>query len=129
MSNPIECTAYPVIFTVHGRTYVSPVKGEGWLEVPNGTTVDDIEFIVSNRRPQAWPGSRVMVKVIPSSDPTNPPYQVTSYNGEYSCECDGWFYRKTCRHIALAREEKEGWEQAIPVAGSPPPSGPWWREH
>jgi len=110
MSNPIECTAYPVIFTVGGRTYVSPVKGEGWLEVPNGTTQADIEFIVSARATAAVPNlGGPVFKLIPSSNESQPPYQVTYWDGKYSCECDGWFYRKTCRHIALARSVMTGW--------------------
>ena len=112
MSKPIVCTAYPIIFSIRGRTWISPVQGEGWLEVPYGTTLDDIEFILTSEL--AAPASQVQVNdakwtwyVLGGSGKE---YKITKDGMKWTCTCPGFTYRKSCKHILC---EKAKWENAL----------------
>jgi len=82
----VESVYAPAIFTapVSGKTYVVPT----WLEVPTGTTLNDIDWI----RP-------VMVK------PSMITKHVGKYilnihsNGKITCDCPGYTFRKKCKHV------------------------------
>lgn len=47
---------------------------------------------------------------VPSSDPAKAPYRVNVPDG--LCECTGWGYRNTCRHLDLCREIEQRQRQA-----------------
>lgn len=106
----IKSTHRPVLLTtpsksktliIGGKIY--EVNGEKWDEpyvaiLPGGViTLDDIDWIdpsdmaVIHAEPR-----RVKVK---SSDGTKT-YTVNMWDtGGYTCDCDGFIYRKKCRHI------------------------------
>lgn len=111
MSKPIVCTSYPIIFSVKGRTYISPVQGEGWLEVPFGTTLDDIEFITTNtvatnrtenKREDRW--------VWHVEGDSGKEYVIVKDGLVWSCSCPGFMYRQTCKHVI---REKAKWEHVL----------------
>ena len=101
--NPIEVTIPPAIFSsiVSGKTY--GVAGSVWVEVPEGTTLDELTAYmvykprktVSTARENSWSvkGSKGNV------------YTVKLSEGVYSCSCPGYGFRRKCRHITEIKNE------------------------
>jgi hypothetical protein len=75
----------PAIAVLNGRTLVMPT----WTVVPDGTTLDDIDWI----RP-------VQVKAEVKRKHVGK-YIVNIYeDGRVTCDCPGFTYRKKCKHSA-----------------------------
>jgi len=75
----------PAITTLRGKTWVVP----NWVEVPQGTTLQDICWI----RP-AEPKSNKTTKHVGK-------YLITIYDsGNVTCDCPGFTFRKKCKHSA-----------------------------
>lgn len=94
MKYPVEVHMNPAIIrsTVSGKTYA--VAGI-WVEIPDGTTLDDVHKYAKWVKPQydikSW-------KVKSSSGST---YTVQRINGDrYTCNCPGFKFRKRCKHTA-----------------------------
>lgn len=75
----------PAIAVLGGKTIVMPT----WTVVPDGTTLDDIDWI---RPVQVKP--QVKMKHVGK-------YIVNIYdNGKVTCDCPGFTYRRKCKHSA-----------------------------
>ena len=75
----------PAIAVLGGKTIVMPT----WTVVPDGTTLDDIDWI----RP-VQVKAEVKMKHVGK-------YIVNIYeDGRVSCDCPGFTYRKKCKHSA-----------------------------
>ena len=80
--------------TVSGKTYI--VAGK-WVEVPDGTTLADVDKYVIHVKPaspatiETWEvqGSRGNVYTIRRRE-----------NGELSCSCPGFGFRRKCKHTS-----------------------------
>jgi len=92
----------PAIFKnpTTGKTYV--VAGDQpWMEVPDGTTLADIEWIPQHEPHKGTVDAQETVFQVMGTKGNK--YTVKrSKNGEWSCECVGFGYRGKCRHIGLA---------------------------
>lgn len=82
---PITSIHNPAITVLNGKTIVMPT----WTVVPDGTTLDDIDWI----RP-------VQVKAQVKKKHVGK-YIVEIYdNGKVTCDCPGFTYRRKCKHSA-----------------------------
>ena len=89
----------PAIFQSHtGKWYV--IGDRKWVEVPEGTTLDGIEWVRPVKTQKVRP---TQVQLVPGSG--NARYRVALWpDGGASCECWGYRrWRKPCRHIKMAR--------------------------
>ena len=98
----------PTVFAIVrilDKTYVMP----GWVEVPQGTTRDQIE-ITSDLPTIKKKNSLESIEVKPKkierlsfkalSSKGDKTYDVTSVNGEWDCTCPArTFFRGPCKHI------------------------------
>lgn len=78
-----------------GQLYVTPTS-DGWLAVPEGTTLDDIEWT-----PSYVPKVKVhtyTVEKIRSSSSTKIYLVTTHPNGMKTCTCPGFTFRRFCKH-------------------------------
>ena len=89
---------YPpaILPKLDGKVYV--VSGGPWVEVPDGTTLDDLEWHPTFEqkvveKPQEFHG------LTWSSDGKKMYHLVITTDGASSCECTGFFYRRNCRHL------------------------------
>ena len=92
----VEVHMTPAIIrsAVSGKTYI--VAGK-WIEVPDGTTLADVDKYVIHVRPagtklvDSWQveGSRGNVYTIRRQE-----------SGELSCSCPGFGWRRKCKHTA-----------------------------
>ena len=95
ISSPVP----PAIFQSHtGTWYV--ISGSTWVEVPEGTTLDDVEWVRPVKAQKVRP---TQVQLVPGSSGSR--YRVALWpDGGASCECWGYRrWRKPCRHIKMAR--------------------------
>lgn len=78
-------------------------SGSVWVEVPEGTTLKDIEWEAPSR---AETSTVVRTEVYArSSAKPNEFYKVTIEDGKVVwCECYGWLYRRHCRHADQVTE-------------------------
>ena len=82
--------------SVSGKTYI--VAGK-WIEVPDGTTLEDVYKYVNHVKPtgtstvDSWEveGSRGNTYTIRRLE-----------SGELSCSCPGFGWRRKCKHTAAA---------------------------
>lgn len=80
--------------------------GNGQIKVPPGTTLIDLDWKCSGLRdlPQE---ELVYWETIILSSSHSEEYRVRFDNGVWVCECVGYHYRHSCRHIAEALREME----------------------
>lgn len=84
----IQSPVPPAIARIANKTMVVP----GWVEVPAGTTLNDIDWI----RP-------VMVKPEMVTKHVSK-YIVSIYtNGKVTCDCPGYTFRRKCKHADAER--------------------------
>jgi hypothetical protein len=95
----------PAIFQSHtlGKTFV--VAGNiPWIEVPEGTTLDNIEWIDEGKKYQTKKADVITWEVKGS---TGKEYTVKrNQNNIWSCNCVGFGFRNRCKHIAQIKERK-----------------------
>lgn len=87
----------PAIFVspATNKTYVVPT----WTEVPRGTTLKDIVW--DNPFPPAPMIQPKPTRKFVTGSKGNK-YVVTTWpNGNKTCTCDGFSYRRTCRHLGM----------------------------
>lgn len=90
------CSHYPVIFTIHGKTYISPVKDRGWVEVPAGTRLEDLQIDAPDYNTVVEEAPRTFFVKGSKGDT----YTVTVTNKhQRSCTCPGFKYRGKCKHL------------------------------
>jgi hypothetical protein len=90
----------PCVFqsVVSGKWYAA--GGGEWVEVPEGTTLNDIEWVRPVRAAAPKKQRPVQVQLVPGS--TGNRYSVARWaDGNYSCECWGYRRWKACKHIAM----------------------------
>jgi len=103
----IKSTHNPILLTCKTKTMIIggtilTVNGEVWnhayvaIEPAGVITKDDIEWIPGYSVPELPEPEKVIVR---STDGKRE-YIVTLYEtGGYTCTCDGFWYRKKCKHI------------------------------
>jgi len=98
-SYPVDVYMTPAITrsSISGKTYIIAGK---WVEVPDGTTLDDVHKYVNHVQPQndveSW-------QVTSSSGST---YTIRRINGEtLTCSCPGFGWRKKCKHTKAVLDE------------------------
>lgn len=90
----IVCNHPPVKFTIGDKTYISPVLGVGWLEVAP-------DFELEEFQPAAPPFLEYDDFLIYSTG-GGKKYRVRRYlSGETTCTCEGFMYRKKCKHVRM----------------------------
>ena len=90
----IEIKGYinPTVIKTNSGNYA--VSGSNWKSVPEGTELKDIKWIdirpnIKKSKPMSW-----KVK----------DYTVTFNKNFYSCNCLGYTYRRSCKHITEVSE-------------------------
>jgi hypothetical protein len=95
----VKSTLNPAIFNslTSGKTYV--VAGnQPWIEVPKGTTLDDVRWIPSHKPEKGVSEARKETFEVEGSKGTK--YIVKqAENGSWSCTCVGFGFRRTCKHV------------------------------
>ena len=82
----------PTVIKTNSGNYV--VSGSNWKSVPEGTELKDIEWI--DTRPKIKKSKLMSWKV--------KDYTVTFNKNFYSCDCLGYTYRRSCKHITEVSE-------------------------
>ena len=82
----------PTVIKTDSGNYA--VSGSNWKSVPEGTELEDIEWVdtrpnIKKSKPMSW-----KVK----------DYTVTLDKNLYSCNCLGYTYRRSCKHITQVSE-------------------------
>ena len=83
----IKGSLNPTVVNTISGTYA--VSGSNWKSVPVGTTLKDLKWINTNpkikkSKPMSWKVKDYTI----------------NFNGSfYSCNCLGYTYRRTCKHI------------------------------
>ena len=82
----------PTVIKINSGNYA--VSGSNWKSVPEGTELKDIKWIdirpnIKKSKPMSW-----KVK----------DYTVTFNKNFYSCDCLGYTYRRSCKHITEVSE-------------------------
>ena len=94
----IESYWPPALVTLSNKTYAMP----GWIEVPNDTTVKEISKCWVNTIPKSKSGFEVEQKVTSSNGKQI--YIVKCKNDQWTCNCVGFGFRKTCKHIKTVQK-------------------------
>ena len=106
----IESNLRPAIFTdLLGNRIVVP----GFLQVPAGTRLDDLEWV----EPGVKPIQQHTEWTVPSSKGGE--YRVRNLNGRWSCECAGFKFRRTCKHIDKAQTGRATDRQPVKKGAAP----------
>lgn len=92
----------PAISPINGKTYVVG-GGVPWLEVPAGTTLDQIKWIGPKRKKVSRP--KVFSREVPSSRGDKTYRVVVRTDDVKSCTCNGFMYRRRCRHVDEYKKE------------------------
>lgn len=97
---------YAVVHTIHG-SYI--VDGVNWIPVASGATSEYIKAVYETAvKP------KIIVKTenlperqwkVSSSRDISIIYNVRWWATFWTCECDGYLYRKHCKHIDLCKEQ------------------------
>ncbi len=87
-------------------------SGRSWIEVPEGTTVDQLEWVQDDPLPTVPREQTMVLETNVRSSKGDDYYHVTLEikKSDYSlvsgsCQCYGYFYRHQCRHIKYALEQ------------------------
>lgn len=97
--NPYRYHYPPSIFNVGGRSYTSTEKG--WMQVPKDTSLAELK--------NSWTDTSIKTKKVGvakveefeviSTGKVAKSYIVKNDNGDWSCTCPGYGFRRKCRHI------------------------------
>ena len=102
MGTSVEVSMNPVLFTaISGQRYA--VSGSVWIPVPSDTTRDDLPRYMTWKAPSA-------PEIVPEQRWTvtgskGDTYTVRSLDGQWSCSCPGFGFRRKCRHITEIKNE------------------------
>ncbi len=113
----------PALVRLNGKLLVVP----NYIEVPEGTTLEEVREVWIKDEPAPGPGmycsneeleiwkagkweeykaskdTEIAEEVLSSNG--NKKYLVTLKNGTWSCDCVGFSYRRSCRHIKEIQEK------------------------
>jgi len=85
----------PTISTIGGKTYVCP----GWHEVPENTTLKEVyERWTKINYGTEESHTQKSIKEIVVSSKGDKTYTVLYNNGTWNCDCEGFGFRRKCRH-------------------------------
>ncbi len=102
--NPVPVKWNPALFTSTrtGKRYA--VSGDVWIEVPDNTTREDLPKYM------LWESSNINLSLERSDARSwevegskGKVYTVRESQGQWSCTCAGFMYRRKCRHIEEQR--------------------------
>jgi hypothetical protein len=100
----VKSTLNPAIFKspATNKTYI--VAGDQpWIEVPPGTTLDEVRWIPSYEPQKAPVDARELVFTVEGSRGNK--YTVKCHeNDTWSCTCVGFGFRGICKHVTKYRE-------------------------
>ena len=88
----IKGTMNPTVIKTNSGNYA--VSGSNWKPVPEGTELKDIKWV--DIRPKIKKSKLMSWKV--------KDYTVTFNKNFYSCNCLGYTYRRSCKHITEVSE-------------------------
>ena len=88
----IKGTMNPTVIKTNSGNYA--VSGSNWKSVPEGTELKDIKWV--DIRPKIKKSKLMSWKV--------KDYTVTFNKNFYSCDCLGYTYRRSCKHITEVSE-------------------------
>jgi hypothetical protein len=95
----------PTLITVSSGTYM--VAGSQWIKVPSSTAYASVkEAWIPDRDPIIPKRKSVEIKafnVLSSNGKSS--YEVKYENGQWSCECAGFGFRRKCKHIETAKSK------------------------
>ena len=94
--NPFPNNALIELF---GKTFIVP----GWVQVPNGTKLEDVKSVVTVEQPTPARKPRFSKEFVSSSG-NKYTFSVT-HDFKYDCTCPGFTYHKTCRHRDAIRDQ------------------------
>ena len=95
----------PSIFTIVGKSYTS--TDEGWLELPEGITLEDLKKVwIDTSIKLKKTGEDKVQEFQIKSGKGEKFYTVKNKNGDWSCTCTGFGFRRKCTHIETAKKEK-----------------------
>jgi hypothetical protein len=99
---PVSVDIPPALYRSHtGKVY--GIAGSVWIEVPDGTTFDDLaKYMAYSPREVAPVAGEKSWSVKGSKGNT---YTVKLSQGAYSCTCPGYGFRRNCRHITEIKNE------------------------
>ncbi|MCK9574660.1 MAG: hypothetical protein WC979_00265 [Candidatus Pacearchaeota archaeon] len=107
----------PALVELENGTFIVP----GWIEVPNGTTLDEVYSVCEISKPANGPGmycsteeliaykngtyestknknTESISEQVKSSDGSKT-YAIIFNNGVWACDCVGFSFRKRCKHV------------------------------
>ena len=95
----------PSMFWIRGKYYTS--TDSGWMELPDGTTLEDLRKVLidSSIKPKKTGEDKVQEFQIKSGRGEKY-YTVKNKNGDWSCTCTGFGFRRKCTHIETAKKQK-----------------------
>lgn len=99
--NPVEVDIPPAIFCNHRGIWYG-VAGSVWVEVPEGTTLDELGAYMTYKPRQLAPVSGENSWRVKGSKGNI--YTVKLSDGAYSCSCPGFGFRRKCRHITEIKD-------------------------
>jgi len=99
---PVEVSMAPALFTsLDGTRYA--IAGSAWVEVPAGTTFDELPLYMVHKQREFTPAVGEKVWNVEGSKGNI--YSVSLADGAYTCSCPGFGYRRKCRHITEIKNE------------------------
>ena len=94
--NPVEVSMPPALYrSISGVTYA--IAGSVWIEVPDGTTLDEVSDYMVFKPRQALADHDEKNWTVKGSKGNF--YTVRLKGGQYTCTCAGFGWRRKCRHI------------------------------
>ena len=102
MSLPVVDMPPALYRSLNGITYA--IAGSVWVEVPDGTSFDELSAYVTYKPRVAAPIVGENSWSVKGSKGNI--YTVKLSQGTYSCTCPGFGFRRKCRHITEIKNEK-----------------------
>lgn len=91
----------PGMTTIGGKTYVCP----GWHVVPEGTTLEEVYEHWTQDLPKMEEKPTHTIKEVIDSSTAGKTYTVTFDGMWWNCECVGFGFRKSCRHVKEVKQK------------------------
>lgn len=92
-----------IIPKLGGKTYA--LLGGKWFEIPSDTKLEDLDEYWEKMYPDTPKISHKDGVWHRVSSKGTKKYKVVLKDGQFSCECPGFMFRKYCRHIDSVKEE------------------------
>lgn len=93
---------HPAITSINGTTFVVG-GGVPWLQVPAGTTLEQVRWIGPKVKKVVRPVEHV--REVLSSKGTKTYTVKVRTDGMKSCTCPGFTYRRFCKHVEALKKE------------------------